>query len=152
MHSLKFSRSTLKIAKNGTNHQSHPLIDPKDLRFFLTVMFQMFDNSQLCIDSLFSIADYCLKFETSNLPTHLDRLKEGTWLNSFVRGQSRKLGGSWWHLLVVANHSAMCIKIKVLVLFLTKKLSLFWFWWSKVWILPLNVSFLRQKFDQQIFS
>ena len=25
------------MAKNGTNHQSYPLIDPKDLRFFLTV-------------------------------------------------------------------------------------------------------------------
>ena len=27
------------MAKNGTNHQSYPLIDPKDLRFFLTVYF-----------------------------------------------------------------------------------------------------------------
>ena len=25
------------MAKNGTNHQSYPLIDPKTLRFFLTV-------------------------------------------------------------------------------------------------------------------
>ena len=25
------------MAKNGTNHQSYPLIDPKYLRFFLTV-------------------------------------------------------------------------------------------------------------------
>ena len=52
-------------------------------------MFQTSDNSQLCIDSqyiLFSVTDYCLKFETSKpiyifsrvRVLHLDRLKEGT--------------------------------------------------------------------------
>ena len=41
-------------------------------------MFQIWDNSQLCIDSQysFSVADYCLKFETSKHPTYL-YLKQG---------------------------------------------------------------------------
>jgi hypothetical protein len=37
-------------------------------------MFHTSDSSQLCIDSKysnFSVADYCLKYETSNLPTYL---------------------------------------------------------------------------------
>ena len=44
MHPLKFSGGTLKMAKNGTNHQSYPLIDPKDLRFFLTVLHTTFSG------------------------------------------------------------------------------------------------------------
>ena len=46
------------MAKNGTNHQSYPLIDPKDLRFFLTVIEIFMCNTHYLTNFFYKVQVY----------------------------------------------------------------------------------------------